>query len=89
MKKLLLILLFISTKSFAESGECHRQRNPMGYTNYDICEVAETGYICVTLEGKSNSGISCFPAPKKHETVVKKETTHSRKHIEDAYDSGY
>lgn len=61
MKKLLLILLLFPIKSFAVSGECHRQSNPIGYTNYDVCEVAGTGYTCVSLEGKANSSISCFP----------------------------
>jgi len=50
------------------SAECHHQRNPIGYKNYDICEVEGTGYICVSLEGKKEDGlggISCFPAPQK------------------------
>ena len=63
MKKLLLILLLFPINSFAVSGECHRQSNPIGYTNYDVCEVAGTGYSCVSLEGKGDSGISCFPTP--------------------------
>lgn len=67
MKKLLLILLLISTKSFASSGNCHHQRNPIGYVNYDICEVEGTGYSCVSLEGKANSSIACFPTPPSQE----------------------
>lgn len=59
MKKLFIILLLISTKSFASN--CHHQRNPIGYANYDICEVEGMGYTCVSLEGKPNSSISCFP----------------------------
>lgn len=61
MKKLLLIFLLFPINSFAVSGECHRQSNPMGYENYDVCEVAGTGYSCVSLSGKANGGISCFP----------------------------
>lgn len=60
MKKLFLILLLISTKSFA-SGKCHQQKNPIGYDNYDICEVEGTGHTCVSIAGKPNNGISCFP----------------------------
>ena len=67
MKKLLLILLLFPINSFAVSGECHHQSNPIGYTNYDVCEVKGTGYTCVSLEGKANSGISCFP------TIVEQE----------------
>lgn len=67
MKKLLLILLLVPTNAFAISGECHRQSNPMGYTNYDVCEVTGTGYSCVSLEGKGSSGISCFPTPALQE----------------------
>ncbi len=68
MKKLLLVLLLFPTTSFAVSGKCHRQSNPIGYANYDVCEVAGTGYSCVSLEGKGSNGISCFP------TAVVKET---------------
>ncbi len=85
MKKLLLIFLLISTQSFADSSECYRQRNPIGFSNYDICEVAGTGYICVTIEVKEGGGISCFPAPKVHEASVKKEITRSKKYSEDGY----
>ena len=67
MKKLLLILLLFPIKAFAVSGECHHQSNPIGYTNYDVCEVTGTGYTCVSLEGKANSGISCFPTPVAQE----------------------
>ncbi|MBP7709518.1 MAG: hypothetical protein KA100_00420 [Rickettsiales bacterium] len=63
MKKLLLILLLLPTTSFAARGKCHRQSNPMGYANYDVCEVAGAGYSCVSLEGKGSNGISCFPTP--------------------------
>jgi hypothetical protein len=79
MKKLFLILLLISTNSFANTGECYHQRNPMGYANYDICEVKGTGYICVTIEGKSNAGISCFPAQKTPELPAKNETPNNKK----------
>ena len=61
MKKLLLIFLLFPATSFAVSGDCHRQSNPIGYANYDVCEVTGTGYTCVSIEGKGNSGISCFP----------------------------
>ena len=63
MKKLILILLLFPIRAFAIRGECHHQSNPMGYANYDVCEVTGTGYSCVSLEGKANSGISCFPTP--------------------------
>lgn len=74
MKKLLLILLLFPTNSFAVSGECYRQSNPFGYANYDICEVAGTGYSCVSLEGKGHSGISCFPTPVVQEKEEPKKT---------------
>ena len=61
MKKLLLVLLLFPIESFAVSGKCNRQSNPIGYTNYDVCEVTGTGYSCVSLEGKANSNIACFP----------------------------
>ena len=79
MKKLFLLLLLFSTESFASSGECHLQRNPMGFTNYNVCEVAGTDYVCVTLDKKENSSISCFLAKKESESSVKKETTRSQK----------
>ena len=74
MKKLLLILLLFPTNSFAVSGGCHRQSNPYGYANYDVCEVAGTGYSCVSLEGKGHSGISCFPTPALQEKEDHRET---------------
>ena len=77
MKKLLLILLLFPTSSFALSGDCHRQSNPFGYANYDVCEVAGTGYSCVSLEGKGTSGISCFPTPALQE----KEESHETKPV--------
>ncbi len=70
MKKLLLFLLLLPINSFAISGECHRQSNPIGYTNYDVCEVVGTGYTCVSLEGKRGDnvgGISCFPTSIERE----------------------
>jgi len=78
MKKLLLIFLLILPSSFAMGAECYRQRNPIGYTNYDICEVAGTGYICVSLEGKSDT-ISCFPSPRYHESSAPKKEIIRRK----------
>ncbi len=85
MRKLFFLLLLISTNAFADA-ECYQQKNPMGYKNYDICEVGETGYICVTLEGKNNAGISCFQAPKKNLEIAKKEENHIKKHSESAFD---
>lgn len=81
MKKLLLILLLFPIKSFAVSGECHHQSNPLGYTNYDVCEVAGTGYTCVSLEGKASSGISCFPTlvAQEEEEYQEKSPTVKRK----------
>lgn len=61
MKKLILILLLFPIRAFAIRGECHLQSNPIGYANYDVCEVAGTDYSCVSLEGKASSGIFCFP----------------------------
>ncbi len=74
MKKFLLILLLFPTTSFAIAGECYRQSNPFGYANYDICEVAGTGYSCVSLEGKGSSGISCFPTPNLQDKKESQET---------------
>lgn len=82
MKKLLLILLLFPANAFAVSGECHRQSNPMGYANYDVCEVKGTGYSCVSLEGKGSSGISCFPTPKVQDQPVEKEAAPRRKYQE-------
>lgn len=75
MKKLFPILLLISANSFASGQKCYHQRNPIGYANYDICEVEGTGYTCVSLEGKVNSSISCFPTlvPQEHEDGDAKE----------------
>jgi hypothetical protein len=70
MKKSFLAILMSFAACLAASvsanAECYHQRNPIGYTNYDICEVEGTGYTCVSLEGKSHTpgGIACFPTPK-------------------------
>ena len=82
MKKLLLILLLFPTNSFAVSGECNRQSNPIGYANYDVCEVTGTGYSCVSLEGKGSSGISCFLTPKSQDHQVEKEASPRKKYQE-------
>jgi hypothetical protein len=68
MKKLFLILLFISGEGFA--ADCHLQRNSIGFENYEVCEVAGTGYTCVSLEDKSKGGISCFPTQKSTEREI-------------------
>lgn len=69
MKKLFFIFLLFASEAFA-SGKCHRQRNPIGYANYDVCEVEGTGYTCVSLEGKANSNISCFLTRAEDEQEV-------------------
>lgn len=69
MKKLFLILLLIFSSSFALSAECYRQKNPIGFTDYDICEVTGTGYICISLEDNAGA-ISCFPSPRYYEAAV-------------------
>ncbi len=65
MKKLFLILLLISGEAFA--SECHLQRNSIGFENYEVCEVAGSGYTCVSLEDKTRGGISCFPTIRSTE----------------------
>jgi hypothetical protein len=84
MKKLFLIsLLFFSAESFASNGECHHQRNPIGFEDYDVCEVEGTGYSCVSFKGKSNNGISCFPTPASQDQDLKKDSTAKKlKYIE-------
>lgn len=79
MKKLLLILLLFPSHAFAVSGKCHRQSNPMGYANYDVCEVRGTGYSCVSLEGKGSNGISCFPTPVVQEQEEHQETNSAKR----------
>jgi len=73
MKKIFLILLFISGEAFA--AECHLQRNSIGFENYEVCEVTGTGYICVSLEDKGRGGIACFP---KAATPSERELTNRR-----------
>lgn len=83
MKKLLLILLLIPIKSFAVSGKCHHQSNPIGYQNYDVCEVAGTGYTCVSLEGKANSNIACFLTTNEEEKLPEKESVKKKLHFDE------
>ena len=72
MKKLFLILLLVSGESFA--AECRLQRNSIGFENYEVCEIAEAGYTCVSLEDKNRGGIACFPtlAPSEKDTSNRK-----------------
>lgn len=89
MKKLLLVFLLVFPSSFAFGAECYRQKNPIGYINYDICEVTGTGYICVSLEDNPNS-ISCFPSPRYYEspTPSQREVPRRAMRNEEEVDSG-
>ncbi len=73
MRKIFLIILsiiFFTNNFQAFAANCHNQRNPIGYVNYDICEVEGTDFVCVSLEGKDKNipgGISCFKVTKHKE----------------------
>ncbi len=74
MKKILLLLFLVSSPAVASGRNCYHQSNPMGYQDYDVCEVEGTGYSCVTLKDKTNSGISCFPTPVAEVKVEEKKS---------------